>query len=41
MSSRIYNENYPERLKNIQKRNYIKRKFAQNENEAEMNKQKN
>jgi endonuclease/exonuclease/phosphatase (EEP) superfamily protein YafD len=40
MSSRIYNENYPERLKNIQKRNYIKRKFAQNENEAEMNKQK-
>ncbi|CAB3985503.1 Hypothetical predicted protein [Paramuricea clavata] len=40
MSSRIYNQNYPERLKNIQKRNYIKRKFAQNENEAEMNEQK-
>ncbi len=28
-----YNQNYPERVQNIQKRNYIKRKLAGTENE--------
>ncbi len=32
-SGRIYNQKYPERVKNIQKRNYIKRKLAPTENE--------
>ena len=40
MASRIYNQIHPERLKNIQKRNYMKRKLARNENEAEVNERK-
>ncbi len=32
-SSRTYNHNYPERVQNIQKRKYIKRKLACTENE--------
>ena len=34
-SSRIYNQNYPERVQNIQKRSYIERKVACMENENE------
>jgi plasmid maintenance system antidote protein VapI len=33
-SSRIYRNNYPERVKNIQKRKYIKRKLTYTENET-------
>ncbi len=32
-SSRIYNQNYPKKVQNIQKRKYIKQKLACTENE--------
>ena len=32
-SSKIYNQKYPERVQNIQKRKYMKRKISHNDSE--------